>query len=231
MLPALLALLALTLAAPAARCAESAPKPAGVRYLYLIRHGMYDRVEHADDRVANGLDSLGREQARLIGARLTSLPVPMTSLVSSDLTRARETADLIGRALHMTAECDSLLRECTPAAERADYMKDHSHEDVALCDSQLVAAWEKYARPSPAADARDVLVCHANVIRWFVSRALGLDTRNWSRMDIANGSLTVIAVRADGSTRLAAFSDGGHLPVPRQTWTGRGAGWTVTPDH
>jgi hypothetical protein len=35
----------------------------------------------------------------------------------------------------------------------------------------------------------------------------------------------VIAVRSDGSTRLAVFSDASHIPVEKQTWTGRGAGW------
>jgi hypothetical protein len=44
-------------------------------------------------------------------------------------------------------------------------------------------------------------------------------------MDIANGSLTVIAVRPDGSVRLVTFSDASHLPISKQTWAGNGAGW------
>jgi hypothetical protein len=48
-------------------------------------------------------------------------------------------------------------------------------------------------------------------------------------MDIGNGSITVIAVRADGSTRLASFSDVGHLPPDQQSWTGSGAGWSPPP--
>ena len=41
--------------------------------------------------------------------------------------------------------------------------------------------------------------------------------------------LTVIAVFPDGRTKLTMFSDVGHLPVEKQTWTGKGAGWTVPP--
>jgi len=213
------------LAAAAIGRAAAAPVAPGVRYLYLVRHGAYDRDEHADDLTANGLNARGREQARLIGARLARLPVRIESLVSSDYTRARETADVVGRALRMAPARDSMLRECTPSAERASLMKSEKPEDVARCDAQLAAAWARYARPSPAADAHDVLVCHGNVIRWFASRALGADPRRWSRMDIANASLTVIAVRADSSIRLVSFSDVGHLPPARQTWTGSGAGW------
>lgn len=71
----------------------------------------------------------------------------------------------------------------------------------------------------------DVLVCHGNVIRWFVSRVLSGNGRLWRGMAIANASIAVIAVRADGSTRVAAFSDTGHIPADKQTWTGDGAGW------
>ncbi len=219
------AVAAFLLAASGAQAADP-PRPApGVRYLYLVRHGDYDRDDRADDRVGNGLNALGREQAKLVGARLAKLPVKATSLVTSDYTRARETADIIGRALEMTPARDALIHECTPASDHAPTTGDMETEDFESCDSTLAAAWAKYARPSPGIDARDVLVCHGNVIRWFVSRALGADTRRWRHMEIANGSLSVIAVRSDGTTRLVMFSDVGHLPVGKQTWTGSGAGW------
>lgn len=219
----------LALAATRGWAADAPPAEPGVRYVYLVRHGDYDREDKVDDRVGNGLNALGHEQARIIGERLAKLPVKMAALVSSDFTRARETAADISRALGIVPTTDSLLHECTPASERA------THEDapaaVALCDSNLQAAWAKYFHPSPDTDSYDVLVCHGNVIRWFVLRALAQETRNWRRMSIANGSLTVITVQADGATRLASYSDTGHLPTEKQTWTGRGAGWTPKPNR
>jgi serine/threonine-protein phosphatase PGAM5 len=79
--------------------------------------------------------------------------------------------------------------------------------------------------PTPDADRHDILVCHGNVIRWFVSHALNGDPRRWPWMEIANGSLTILSVRPDGTARLVCFSDVGHLPLPKQTWSGKGAGW------
>jgi serine/threonine-protein phosphatase PGAM5 len=223
--------LALALAAPAtrARAADPTEPGHGIRYLLLVRHGAYDRDEHADDLLANGVNALGREQARRVAVRLAALPMAVRTLVSSDLTRARETAEEIGRELGVVPSRDSLLRECTPPSLRSDPMLPSPPEDRSPCEAQLEAAWARYARPSPSADVHEILVCHGNVIRWFVCRALGLDTRRWSQMDIANASLTVIAVRPDGSPRLVLFSDVGHLPVPLQTWVGRGAGWGATP--
>ena len=205
--------------------AGAAPEPQGIRFVYLIRHGMYDRVDSLDDRVANGLNALGREQARLLGKRLAALPVKPRLLVSSDLTRARETAAEIGAILSMTAAQDTLLAECTPPSSRPGLDETQDPNEMALCQANLEAAWTKYFQASPDRDTHDLLVCHGNVIRWLVNRALANDVRHWTSLDIANGSLTIIAVRPDGTTRLVLYSDVGHLPVAKQTWAGRGAGW------
>ncbi|HEU4335434.1 MAG TPA: histidine phosphatase family protein [Candidatus Eisenbacteria bacterium] len=211
--------------AATSRAADPPASNQGTRYLYLIRHGMYDRVDSLDDRTANGLNALGHEQARLLGARLASLPVKPRLLVSSDYARARETADDLAAILGRAAERDTLIRECGPPSVRDSSATDSERAEQAECERTLEAAWAKYIRPSPDADAHDLLVCHGNVIRWFVARAVGADTRRWITMTIGNASLTVLAVRPDGSTRLVMFSDVGHLPVEKQTWLGRGAGW------
>jgi serine/threonine-protein phosphatase PGAM5 len=219
------ALLALG-ALPVLAADAPAPKPRGVHYLYLIRHGAYDRdTTNDDDRVSSGLNALGHEQARLVGERLAGLPITPHALVSSDFLRARQSADDIGRVLRMTPAADSLIHECTPASDRPDYMRDLSADDIALCESNLAAAIGKYLVPTPDADQIDVLVCHGNVIRSLVARALGMDPKTWTHMDIANGSLTILAVRPDGVTRMVTFSDAGHIPVEKQTWTGAGGGW------
>ena len=205
--------------------AGAASPGSGTHYLYLVRHGTYDPDRNAGDPAGNGLNALGHEQARLVGARLAGLPIRPAVLVSSPLRRARETAEDIGRALGMTPTVDALLRECTPTSDRPDYMKNHTAEDIAACDSSLALAWAKYVVPAPGADRHEVIVCHANVIRWFVSRVVGGDPAHWSAMEIANGSITIIAVLADGTARLVTFSDVGHLPVAKQTWTGKGSGW------
>ncbi len=222
----LLPLLLLALLLPAIAPAADAPKGTGVHYVILIRHGHYDYDSTVvDDALGNGLNRLGHEQAKYAGRRLAALPVKLNRLVSSTYLRAVQTADDIGAIVRMTPERDSLIHECTPTSDRPDYMKNHTAEEIAGCDGNLNAAWAKYLVPTPDADTHDVLVCHGNVIRWMVSKALGNDTSHWTRLDIGNGSLTVLAVRPDGSTRLVMYSDVGHIPLADQTWTGRGAGW------
>lgn len=207
-------------AAPAAKDKD------GVHYVYLVRHGHYDRDPKVeDDRKGNGLNPLGHEQARRTGERLASLPVRFDRLVSSEFLRAAETADDLARALKLTPSRDPLLNECTSTSTKASVMADESPEELAACDAARAAAWERWFRPTPERDTFDLLVCHGNVIRWILYRAIGADPTGWASADIAHASITIVAVRADGSVRLVAFSDAGHLPPAKQTWAGRGGGW------
>jgi len=226
-----LLILALSHALVSSVLAAEPPRPRqGTRYVYLIRHGMYDRVDSLDDRTANGLNALGRTQARLLGARLRSLPIRPRILVTSGLTRARETGDELASILDLAVARDSVLEECAPPAV-TDTATDEDRAESAACSAQLEGAWARYMLPSPGADAHDLIVCHGNVIRWFVARALHADPKRWITMSIGNASLTILAVRPDGTARLVMYSDVGHLPVDKQTWTGSGPGWWQRDDR
>jgi len=210
-----------------ARANAPAAKPGtGIHFIYLIRHGVYDRDTTAtDDRVSNGLNALGHEQARLIGERLAKLPIKFDRLISSELLRAVQTAADMNRAMKVTPARDELLNECTPTSVSASLMAGEKPEDVAECDSARVLAWQRYFVPTPERDTYDVLACHGNVIRWDLMRALGAETKYWSNQDVGHGSLSIIAVRPDSSIRVVMYSDVGHIPVDKQTWSGRGGGW------
>jgi len=219
-------------AATAAAERDKTPKPGrgtgtGIHYLYLVRHGEYahDNDDNEDERVNNGLVALGHEQARLVGERLASLPVKFDRLVSSELLRAKQTADDIGHILHMTPARDSLLNECDPTSDDSTRMADETPAELRMCDSTRVRTWRRYFVATPERDTYDVLVCHAHVIRWTLMRALGADTRHWPDQDAANAALTIIAVRSDSSVRLVTYNDTGHIPVSKQTWSGKAGGW------
>lgn len=200
----------------------------GVHYLYMVRHGNYVRDTTAtDDRVANGLSPLGHEQAKLIGARLAALPVKMTHLVSSEFRRAAQTADDIGRVLKLTPSRDGALNECFPTSNNERSTAREKPEAIIVCDSARAVQWQRYFVPTPDRDTHDVLVCHGNVIRWTLMRTVGSDTKNWLNLDVANCSLSIIAVRPDGTARLVMFSDVGHIPWEKQTWSGKDGWWSM----
>lgn len=192
-----------------------------IRTLYLIRHGEYEHGVDSPDEGA--LVALGRQQARLVATRLDAMPVEFTSLQASTMTRARETAALIAPRfadLELVAFDD--LRECTPTTRRADIMAGLEPGEAEACETQLAAAWDRLARPAAGpGDEHEIVVCHGNVIRWFVCRALGVDPIAWLGMSIANCSVTVIQIRSDGSAKLVSFADSGHIPWEMTTYPGQ----------
>jgi serine/threonine-protein phosphatase PGAM5 len=204
----------LAIAPPPAFAAH--PPGEGVRTVILVRHGAYDEGDPRDPRVGHGLTDRGREQARLTGARLAALPVHVDALWTSTFTRARETADILATALHETAARDSDLCECTPPTTREEVMKRERPGSLDSCTAQIDRAYARYIRPSPAHDSLVVIVAHGNVIRSFVSRALGLDPKLWLNMSIANCSLSTLEIHPDGRVRVVSFGDMGHLPVALQ---------------
>lgn len=191
-----------------------------VRNIYLIRHGEY---EHGVDTPDEGsLVALGRQQTRLVATRLDAQPVTITSLQASTMNRARETAEIIAERfpdLELVLHGD--IRECTPPTTRQDIMEDLEPGEAEACVAALEEAWPRIFRPAEADhDEHDVVVCHGNVIRWFTARVLENEPENWLEASIANCSLTVIQVRADGSTKLISFADSGHIPWEMTTFPG-----------
>lgn len=218
-LPRVLLVVCALLCCAASSLAQVQP---GIRTLYLIRHGFYDYEAKADDRVGNALNALGREQAALAAERLAAFPIKFTALTSSEFTRARETGDILAARLGLPCGREARLNEVTPAGAglRPEQLDAHA-------DAQLSAAWEHFTSPAASGDSHELLVCHGNVIRWFVCRALGVDPRQWTRMEIANCSITMIQIRADGQVRVQQFNEIAHVPVEKQTWSGRGPAWPL----
>lgn len=225
LLRCLVVLLACLAAATAGAVLPTADQP--IRTLYLIRHGEYVHDKDCDEYTGCELDALGREQAALVAARLKAMPVAFSSLQSSPMTRARQTADIIALSFpDLKPIRHDDIHECTPTTRRQDIMDGLEPGEAAACDAQLQAAAARLLTPATAGhDEHDIVVCHGNVIRWLVCRVLGVDPQAWLQMSIANCSVTIVQVKADGACKLISFADSGHIPWERTTYPGV----TITP--
>lgn len=196
--------------------AAEGPAPAA-RTIILVRHGSYVPDE-SDSSPGPGLSPIGVAQARLAGARLAGMPGNFDAIFTSPLTRAHETAriiatDLPGVALEVVPE----LAECTPATRRKEIMAREKPEAMAACAAKLDALFAQRFVPARGAERREIFVCHGNVTRYLVTRALGVDTEAWLEMSIGHASLTQIRVEADGRFKVNSIGDVGHIPPNLQT--------------
>ncbi|XP_055511506.1 serine/threonine-protein phosphatase PGAM5, mitochondrial isoform X2 [Leucoraja erinacea] len=194
-------------------------KVKATRHIFLIRHSQYELSASTDkDRV---LTALGREQAELTGQRLASLGLNYDILIHSSMTRAKETATIIRKylpGLEMMS-CD-LLREGAPIEPDppVSHWKPEAmyHEDGA----RIEAAFRRYIHRADLKqqnDSYEVIVCHANVIRYFVCRALQFPPEGWLRMCLNNGSITWLTIRPNGRVALRTLGDTGFMPPDKLT--------------
>lgn len=194
----------------------------GTRTIYLIRHGDYAPQDDSIPDSVNVLTPLGIAQARLVSTRLKSMNINFNSLVSSTMTRAKQTSQVIVNDFpEIVFEQSDMIRECTPPTWRDDVMAETKSSEVEECVDNLEKAFQKYFIPSPDnKDRNDIIVCHGNVIRYFVTKVLKVDTMSWLQMSISNCSLTIVRILPNGNMKLDAFSDYGHIPENMRTFTG-----------
>ncbi|XP_061622541.1 serine/threonine-protein phosphatase PGAM5, mitochondrial isoform X1 [Phyllopteryx taeniolatus] len=197
-------------------------KPKATRNILLIRHSQYNLSGSSDkERV---LTPLGREQAELTGHRLSALGLKYDVLIHSSMARATETAHIISKHLPGVEllSCD-LLREGAPIepVPPVTHWKPDAvqyHEDGA----RIEAAFRRYihrADPKQKEDSYEIIVCHANVIRYFVCRALQFPPEGWLRMGLNNGSITWLTIRPSGRVALRTLGDAGFMPPDKLTRT------------
>lgn len=207
-----LVLLSLTTAAQE----KEAPKPAA-KTIVLVRHGHY--VSDANDSSPGpGLSPFGVAQAQLAAARLAAVPGGFDAIIASPMTRAQDTAKVIAAAMpRVPFTTEPRLAECTPASRRKEILEREKPEEMAACAAQLDALFAERFVPASGSPRREMLVCHGNVTRYLVTRALGVDTTAWLEMSFGHASITQILVEPDGRFKVIAGGDIGHIPPNLQT--------------
>lgn len=179
----------------------------GTRTLLLVRHGQYDLTS------GGKLTQLGREQAAVTGRWIsTHLEGRQAdALWSSTLPRARETAGIIAQSLAPSkVRPVSVLREGIYSKIKGF---DIPPEERTADRSRADAAYARFFRTSKT-DRLDIVVCHGNLIRYLVCRAIDIPVGRWIRMNSHHCSLTRILVRDTGAVRVVSYNETAHLPPP-----------------
>jgi broad specificity phosphatase PhoE len=82
------------------------------------------------------LNDTGRSQAHALASRVAALPDPIKSLWSSDLSRAHETAEIVGARIGLEPRLDPRLRE----ANRGRW-EGYTFDEIKRSDPEEFAAW------------------------------------------------------------------------------------------
>ncbi|XP_017888948.1 serine/threonine-protein phosphatase Pgam5, mitochondrial-like [Ceratina calcarata] len=185
-----------------------------VRHIILIRHGQYN-IDAKTDTDAK-LTDLGRQQAEETGKRLKKLNFPYSVLIHSTMTRAEETAKIIMEKdfKDVVVKSDSLLNEGAPIPPEPPSPNWKPEVNFYRDGPRIEAAFRKYFHRADFTQEKDsytILVCHANVIRYFICRALQFPPERWLRLSLNHASITWISIHPDGMVKLWTFGDTGYM--------------------
>lgn len=201
--------------------------------ILLIRHG--ETAWNAEKRLQGHLDialnAEGERQAALLGAALAAEPID--HIVSSDLQRARQTAEALARVRGMEVGIDPALRErCYGGFEGLLY------SEIAARFPLEFAAWQardvdgvlppgknrgesfrEFYERTTAAIARHAaahpgktiaLVAHGGVLECAYRAALGLSLETPRDFKVLNASVNRFVVE-EGVLRLVSWGEVAHL--------------------
>jgi broad specificity phosphatase PhoE len=197
--------------------------------LILVRHGQstWNQEHRIQGQLDPPLSEEGRRQAALVGARLRGRK--LAGFYASDLSRAFETAEVIGTRLGHGPEPMESLREVYlgewegltteeiaqrfPEAwacwvEEPDWDCVPGGEGAAHFDARVGSAIERILAQHPHGDV--LIVTHGGVIQVALHRIVGRASRGLFPFKIQNASISVIEKR-DGRMVISGVNDVGHL--------------------
>ncbi|MFO0756867.1 MAG: histidine phosphatase family protein [Byssovorax sp.] len=199
--------------------------------ILLIRHGQTDDNKNLvfQGQGGRGLNAEGRAECQRLAERLAGMGAKLDAIFCSDLTRARESAEIVAAPLGLSPVADEGLREVYLGS-----WEGLAHQEIASRFPEEWAAWQRgldirrgggetYAelgdRMVAAVDriaggahgGRLGIVSHGGTIKVFVARVLGVGVASLRSFQVAaNTSVSVVERREDGRYRLLVWNDVSH---------------------
>lgn len=205
-----------------------------VQRVYVIRHGLTDWNDAGrwQGSLQVPLNDHGREQAQLLANSLRHTPI--SAIYASDLSRAYETAEILGRALNLSPITDARLQEVNLGVfqgnTRAEIIEKFPDEWTAMhadwydfrppngesrrqAQERMFGAWQDIIARDNSAEI--ALVSHGMAIRLLLLRLFEMHDEMLRHAEFGNTSITIVERNGDG-WHLAQLADVKHLtPVDR----------------
>ncbi|XP_071034328.1 serine/threonine-protein phosphatase PGAM5, mitochondrial [Parasteatoda tepidariorum] len=194
--------------------------PIAKRHIFMIRHGQYNMKAKSD--AERKLTELGRKQAELVGQRLKDLKFNYTKMIRSTMTRAIETSDIIHKCFpKLPIESCDLLREGAPIqpdppSNNWKFDDEQYRKDGERIEKAFKTHFHR-ADVNQESDSYEIMVCHANVIRYFICRLLQFPPEAWLRFQLHHCSITWVVIMPSGRVGVYGIGDSGFFDYDHMT--------------
>ena len=140
------------------------------------------------------------------------------------MIRAIETAEEIKKVFDekkvswQLVEQSDLIAEGPPYPSEPPISKWCAEHEYFEESARIEAGFRKFihrADENLTEETNDVIVCHANVIRYYVCRALQIAPEAWLRQSLCHGSITWLRVSPKGHVSIRVLGDHGFQPIEK----------------
>jgi len=171
--------------------------------IFLIRHGETD----FDINESLVLTEKGLDQAKKLAKRLLGLEINI--LYHSDLKRAIQTTEEIKKIRPSlktveTKDLQEIYRKIIGGPSKENSGPNRFNEDSQRAEK----AWKKLIEIEHKNIA---VVCHGNLIRFFIAKALNADPRNFYNLEISHTSISALFLDKDSNLKILNVNDTSHL--------------------
>lgn len=197
--------------------------------IYLVRHG--ETAWNAEGRWQGTLDiplgEVGHQQAQALAKHLKDRPI--AAMYSSDLSRARDTAEPLSRAKGLEIQTDARLRELdfgvfqglTHDEIRAKYPEEERELFVDYLDfvlpegesrravqARVYEMWQEVVRRHPNSEV--VVMSHGGPVRLLLLKLFDDQVERMLKVPLPNVSVTTITAEGD-KLELEGLGETTHL--------------------
>ena len=203
----------------------------GVRVL-LVRHGetVWNQENRWQGQADTPLSETGYDQARQLARRLQNEERPIRAIYTSDLSRARDTADILGQVLGVTPLETAAWREmnigtwsglttsevATRHAEewarlrQGEDLPRGGGETFAQFQGRLVQSSQRFIRDHRGEQI--IVVTHGGAVRAFLLHCRGLDMNQFGQIEkIGNTGISEVSLFPDGEAEIHTINSIAHL--------------------
>lgn len=199
--------------------------------LYLTRHGetIWNRLGKTQGSQDTSLTDLGRIQAKKLGQQLKKNN-NINAIYCSDLLRARETAEIIGKEISIEPTSSPLLREVAfgnweglsiPEIEEqypgqlARWRNEltfapEGGESLLAVQDRIVSFIKMIKEKHQNSDDNILIVSHAATTKVIILSLIGIPLSLLTHFKISQASLSLLNVQQDGSS-IIYLNDTCHL--------------------
>jgi len=209
----------------------SSGKAEGVRVL-LVRHGetIWNQENRWQGQADTPLSQTGYDQAWQLARRFRHEERVIQSIYTSDLRRARDTADILGQALGVmpiettawremdigtwsgmtTAEVASRHAEEWARLRQGEDLPRGGGETFAQFQGRLVQSSQRFARDHRGEEI--IVVTHGGAVRAFLLHCRGLSMSQFGQIEkIGNTGVSEVSLFPGGAAKIHMINSTAHL--------------------